>query len=136
MVATTRIETMLGDSAVAVHPQDPRYAHLKGKFVQHPFFPQRKMPVVFDDFVEKDFGTGAVKITPAHDPNDYECGKRNKLEFITIFTDEGKITDNCGEFAKMPRFQARTAVLEALKNKGLYRETKDNPMVVPVCNRY
>ena len=71
VVATTRIETMLGDSGVAVHPADPRYAHLKGKFVQHPFFPQRKMPIVFDDFVEKDFGTGAVKITPAHDANDY-----------------------------------------------------------------
>ena len=70
-MATTRIETMLGDSGVAVHPADPRYAHLKGKFVQHPFFPQRKMPIVFDDFVEKDFGTGAVKITPAHDANDY-----------------------------------------------------------------
>ena len=70
-MATTRIETMLGDSGVAVHPADPRYAHLKGKFVQHPFFPQRKMPVVFDDFVEKEFGTGAVKITPAHDANDY-----------------------------------------------------------------
>ena len=107
-MATTRIETMLGDSAVAVHPQDPRYAHLKGKFVQHPFFPQRKMPIVFDDFVEKDFGTGAVKITPAHDPNDYECGKRNNLEFITIFTDEGKITDNCGEFAKMRAMKANT----------------------------
>ena len=65
-----------------------------------------------------------------------ECGKRNNLNFITIFTDEGKITENCGEFANMPRFQARTAVLEALKTKGLYRETKDNPMVVPVCNRY
>jgi len=135
VVATTRIETMLGDSGVAVHPADPRYAHLKGKFVQHPFFPQRKMPIVFDDFVEKDFGTGAVKITPAHDANDYECGKRNNLDFITIFTDEGKVTENCGEFANMPRFQARTAVLEALKTKGLYRETKDNPMVVPVCNR-
>jgi len=135
VVATTRIETMLGDSGVAVHPADPRYAHLKGKFVQHPFFPQRKMPIVFDDFVEKDFGTGAVKITPAHDANDYECGKRNNLDFITIFTDEGKVTENCGEFANMPRFQARTAVLQALKTKGLYRETKDNPMVVPVCNR-
>ena len=84
------------------------------------------------DFVEKDFGTGAVKITPAHDPNDFDCGKRNNLEFITIFTDEGKISENCGEFANMPRFQARTAVLDALKAKGLYRETKDNPMVVPV----
>ena len=93
------------------------------------------MPIVFDDFVEKDFGTGAVKITPAHDPNDYECGKRNKLDFITIFTDDGKISQNCGDFANMPRFEARKAVLETLDKKGLYRGTKDNPMVVPVCNR-
>ena len=135
VVATTRIETMLGDTAVAVHPKDPRYAHLKGKSVIHPFFPDRHMPIVFDDFVEKDFGTGAVKITPAHDPNDYDCGKRNNLEFITIFTDEGKVSAQCGEFAGMPRFDARKAVLEALTTKGLYRETKDNPMVVPVCNR-
>ena len=86
VVATTRIETMLGDTGVAVHPEDPRYSHLKGKSVVHPFFPNRSIPIIFDDFVEKDFGTGAVKITPAHDPNDYECGKRNNLEFITIFT--------------------------------------------------
>ena len=85
--------------------------------------------------MEKDFGTGAVKITPAHDPNDYDCGKRNNLEFITIFTDEGKVSAQCGEFAGMPRFDARKAVLQALTTKGLYRETKDNPMVVPVCNR-
>ena len=86
VVATTRIETMLGDTGVAVHPEDPRYSHLKGKSVVHPFFPNRSIPIIFDDFVEKDFGTGAMKITPSHDPKDYECGKRNNLEFITIFT--------------------------------------------------
>ena len=135
VVATTRIETMLGDTGVAVHPEDPRYSHLKGKSVVHPFFPNRSIPIIFDDFVEKDFGTGAMKITPSHDPKDYECGKRNNLEFITIFTDDGKVSDNCGEFSGMPRFEARKKVLEALEKKGLYRGTNDNPMVVPICSR-
>ena len=134
VVATTRIETMLGDTGVAVHPDDARYKHLVGKKVLHPFL-DRKLPIVADTFVEKDFGTGAVKITPAHDPNDYDCGKRNNLQFITIFTDDGNITHNCGQFSGMKRFDARKAVLAALQEKGLYRETKDNPMVVPVCNR-
>ena len=134
VVATTRIETMLGDTGVAVHPEDPRYKHLHGKSVVHPFRGET-IPIVTDDFVERDFGTGAVKITPAHDPNDYDCGKRCKLPFLTIFTDEGTICEGYGEFSKMPRFEARKAVLEALKKKGLYRETKDNPMVVPVCDR-
>ncbi|GFR81755.1 valine--tRNA ligase, partial [Elysia marginata] len=98
VVATTRIETMLGDTAVAVHPEDERYAHLKGKFVQHPFDAERKMPIVFDDFVDKEFGTGAVKITPAHDHNDYELGKRHNLPFITIIDNNGLITGNCSQF--------------------------------------
>ena len=123
-----------GDTGVAVHPEDDRYKHLVGKKVLHPFL-DRKLPIVADTFVEKDFGTGAVKITPAHDPNDYDCGKRNKLQFITIFTDDGNVTSNCGQFSGMKRFEARKAVLAALQEKGLYRETKDNPMVVPVCNR-
>ena len=123
-----------GDTGVAVHPEDYRYKHLVGKKVLHPFL-DRKLPIVADTFVEKDFGTGAVKITPAHDPNDYDCGKRNKLQFITIFTDDGNVTSNCGQFSGMKRFEARKAVLAALQEKGLYRETKDNPMVVPVCNR-
>ena len=92
VVATTRIETMLGDTGVAVHPDDARYKHLVGKKVLHPFL-DRKLPIVADTFVEKDFGTGAVKITPAHDPNDYDCGKRNGLPFLTIFTDDGIISE-------------------------------------------
>ena len=88
-----------------------------------------------DDFVERDFGTGAVKITPAHDPNDYECGKRNNLPFVTIFTDEGNVSDGCAQFSGMPRFEARRAVLNALDKAGLFREKKPNPMVVPVCSR-
>jgi len=90
---------------------------------------------VTDEFVDVEFGTGAVKITPAHDHNDYEVGKRHKLPFITIISDEGLIQGDCGQFTGMKRFDARKAVLAALKDLGLYRDTKDNPMVVPICNR-
>ncbi|XP_071548301.1 valine--tRNA ligase isoform X1 [Panulirus ornatus] len=134
IVATTRIETMLGDTAVAVHPKDERYRHLHGKTVIHPFT-NRKLPILQDDFVDMEFGTGAVKITPAHDPNDYEVGKRHSLLFLNIFSDDGYILDGYGQFKGMKRFEARKAVLEALKERGLYVETKDNPMVVPVCSR-
>ncbi|XP_060519557.1 valine--tRNA ligase [Cylas formicarius] len=134
VVATTRVETMLGDTAVAVHPKDDRYKHLHGKFVIHPFC-DRKLPIIVDDFVELDFGTGVVKITPAHDPNDYEVGKRHNLDFITIFDDEGNVVGNCSKFVGMKRFNARKQILEDLKQLGLYVETKDNPMVVPICNR-
>lgn len=97
IVATTRVETMLGDTAVAVHPDDERYKHLHGKFIKHPFC-NRRLPIVCDDFVDREFGTGAVKITPAHDPNDYEVGKRHDLPFITIFNDEGDIIGDYGKF--------------------------------------
>ena len=135
VVATTRLETMLGDTAVAVHPKDARYKHLHGKSLTHPFVPERKLPIVCDEMVDMEFGTGAVKITPAHDPNDYEVGKRHGLPFINIFTDEGVVGEGCGKFTGMKRFDARKAVQEALDELGLYRGTADNPMVVPVCNR-
>ncbi|KAK9500425.1 hypothetical protein O3M35_001693 [Rhynocoris fuscipes] len=134
VVATTRIETMLGDTAVAVHPNDERYKHLHGCKLVHPFC-NRTIPLVTDEFVDMTFGTGAVKITPAHDHNDYEVGVRHKLPFLTIIDDDGNITGDCGKFTGMKRFDARKAVTAALKELGLYRETKDNPMVVPVCNR-
>ncbi|RWS27928.1 valine--tRNA ligase-like protein [Leptotrombidium deliense] len=134
VVATTRIETMLGDTAVCVHPDDSRYKHLHGKYVVHPFV-DRKLPIICDTYVDQSFGTGAVKITPAHDPNDYDIGKRHTLPFVNIFTDDGYITDEFGDFSGMKRFDARRAVLEELKKKNLYRETKENPMVVPVCSR-
>jgi len=114
---------MLGDTAVAVHPEDPRYTHLAGKTLRHPFL-DRRLRVIADTFVERDFGTGAVKITPGHDPNDYECGKRNSLDFITIFTDEGLIAPGCGQFSGMKRFEAREAVQAELEKLGLYRDTK------------
>ncbi|SYW79616.1 putative VAS1 - valyl-tRNA synthetase [Ustilago hordei] len=136
IVATTRPETMLGDTAVAVHPDDPRYKHLHGKNVVHPFVQGRKIPIVADSIiVDMEFGTGAVKITPAHDPNDYEVGKRHDLEFINILNDDGTLNENCGEFAGMKRFSARRVVIDKLKEIGNYIETKDNPMTVPICSR-
>lgn len=134
VVATTRIETMLGDTAVAVHPNDERYKHFHGKFVKHPFN-DRTIPIVCDDFVEMEFGTGAVKITPAHDPNDYDVGKRHNLPFITIFSDDGIVIGDCGKFTGMKRFDCRVKILEELKALNLYKETKNNPMVVPFCSR-
>lgn len=89
---------MLGDTAIAVHPDDTRYQHLKGKFAVHPFIPGRRLPIVFDSMVDMAFGTGAVKITPAHDPNDYEVGVRHNLEFINILNDDGTLTVGGGQF--------------------------------------
>lgn len=136
IIATTRPETMLGDTAIAVHPKDPRYTHLHGKFAEHPFLPDRKIPIITDDqAVDMEFGTGAVKITPAHDPNDYEVGVRHKLEFINILNEDGTLNDEAGEFKGQKRFHARRTVVEALKKEGLYVETKDNPMMIPICSR-
>ena len=135
VVATTRIETMLGDTAIAVNPKDPRFTALHGKSARHPFITDRKLPIVLDDYVEMDFGTGAVKITPAHDPNDYEIGLRHKLPFINMISDDGLIGPGCGQFSGMKRFDARKAVIEELTKLGLYREWKENAMVVPICER-
>ncbi|KAG6773646.1 hypothetical protein POTOM_020938 [Populus tomentosa] len=136
VVSTTRVETMLGDTAIAVHPGDERYSHLHGKFANHPFN-GRKLPIICDAIlVDPSFGTGAVKITPAHDQDDFKAGKRHSLEFIVIFTDDGKINDNGGaEFSGMPRFEAREAVKEALKKKGLYRGAENNEMHLGLCSR-
>jgi len=134
-VATTRIETMLGDTGIAVHPEDERYKHLVGKNAVHPFIPGRKMPIVADTYVEKDFGTGAVKITPAHDPNDFELGKRHNLEFINIFTDDGLMNGNTGDYQGQKRFDVRYTIQDDLKKLGLYVDKKDNPMNVPLCEK-
>ncbi|ORZ24098.1 valyl-tRNA synthetase [Absidia repens] len=135
VVATTRIETMLGDSAIAVHPNDERYKHLHGKFVVHPFL-NRRIPIITDDIaVDMAFGTGAVKMTPAHDFNDYEVGKRHNLEFINLMNDDGTFNENAGPYAGMKRFHVRTKIIEDLKAKGLFVDVKDNPMTVPVCSK-
>jgi valyl-tRNA synthetase len=98
IIATTRPETMLGDTAIAVHPDDSRYTHLHGKFAVHPFL-DRRIPIITDSItVDMSFGTGAVKITPAHDPNDFECGKRNNLEFISLMNDDGTYNENAGPY--------------------------------------
>lgn len=136
VVATTRPETMLGDTAIAVHPDDARYKHLHGKFAVHPFL-DRRIPIVCDDIVvDMEFGTGAVKITPAHDPNDYEVGVRHKLEFINLMNDDGTYNENAGEkFKGMKRFHVRTAIVQALKDAGLYVDTADNAMQIPICSK-
>eukprot|EP01138_Halocafeteria_seosinensis_P014615 gb/GECG01014920.1/.p1 GENE.gb/GECG01014920.1/~~gb/GECG01014920.1/.p1 ORF type:complete len:1066 (+),score=173.55 gb/GECG01014920.1/:1-3198(+) len=135
VVATTRLETMLGDSGVAVHPDDPRYKHLQGKLLVHPFN-GRKLPIVEDsELVDMEFGTGAVKITPAHDPNDYACGKRHNLAQINILNDDGTINEEGGPFASMMRFDARNAVEKALEEKGLLRGKTDNKMRLGLCSR-
>ena len=136
VVATTRIETMLGDVAVAVHPNDPRYTDLVGKELEHPFYPDRKMVVVADEIlVNMDFGTGAVKVTPAHDKNDYFCGQRNNLEMITVIDESGKIAVNGGMFAGMMRFDARNAVYQELNRLGFIVGKKPNPMSIGRCSK-
>ena len=117
VVATTRVETMLGDTAIAVHPGDPRYAHLVGRQIELPLT-GRRIPVVADEHVDPEFGTGAVKVTPAHDPNDFEIGRRNQLPMITIMTPEARITGTGTRFDGMDRFEARVAVREALAAQG------------------
>ena len=135
VVATTRPETMLGDTAVAVHPEDPRYLHLHGKKLQHPFV-ARQIPVITDPIlVDRNFGTGAVKVTPAHDFNDFATGKRHQLEEINIFTLDGKMNDRCGEFEGLDRFEARVAVKARLKDLNLERGSKPHPMTLPRSQR-
>lgn len=134
VVATTRIETMLGDTAIAVHPTDARYKHLHGKFVVHPF-QDRRIPIILDEMVDPEFGTGCVKITPAHDFNDYEVGKRHSLPFINILNEDGTMNDNAAPFTGRLRFDVRVAVIKALQERGLYVEKKDNKMVLPICSR-
>ncbi|KAJ2725712.1 valine--tRNA ligase [Coemansia sp. Benny D115] len=132
-VATTRIETMLGDTAIAVHPDDKRYKHLHGKYVVHPFV-DRRIPIITDaEGVEMEFGTGAVKITPAHDFNDYKMGTRHNLEFINLLNEDGTYNENAGPYAGMKRFHVRRQIIGDLKDKGLYVDTTENPMILPTC---
>ena len=134
-VATTRPETMLGDVAVAVNPDDSRYAHLVGKEVSLPLT-GRRIPVIADAYVDQEFGTGAVKITPAHDVNDWEIGQRHGLAPITIFTLDAKLNDNAPEkYRGLDRYVAREAVLADLRSAGLLRGEKPHKMVVPRCGR-
>lgn len=135
-VATTRIETMLGDVAVAVHPDDERYKHLIGKNLVHPFIPDRKMKVIADPvLVDMEFGSGAVKVTPAHDPNDYACGKRNNLEFINLLNVDGTFNENAGPYQGMKRYDVRNKIIKDLDALKLYKGKRPNNMVLKICSR-
>ena len=133
-VATTRVETMLGDTGIAVNPKDERYKHLVGKQAKHPFL-DRLLPIFTDDYVDAEFGTGAVKITPAHDPNDFAIGQRHKLAFINILNDDGTMNAETGKYKGLKRFDVRYTIIEDLKAKGLFVKKEDNPMKVPMCQR-
>lgn len=134
-VATTRVETMLGDTAVAVHPKDDRYAALIGKTVDLPLA-GRQIPIVADAAVEMEFGTGAVKVTPAHDANDFEIAQRHDLEFTNIFDKQARLNENTGDFRGLDRFEARTKIYEALNELGVVVDTQ-RPYVHSVghCDR-
>ena len=133
-LATTRPETILGDTAVAVNPNDKRYKHLVGKNVILPIL-NKPIPIVADDYVEMDFGTGVVKITPAHDPNDFEVGRRHNLEVIKILNDDATLNDKCGKYAGMSREQAREAIVEDLKKLGNLVRIEDYAHNVGHCER-
>ncbi len=134
IVATTRPETMLGDVAVMVHPDDKRYKKLIGQKVMLPLV-NREIPIIADDYVDMEFGTGVVKVTPAHDFNDYEVGKRHKLEMITIMTLDGFINEFGGEFAGLERFEARKQMVAKLKEQELLVKTEDYRLKIPRGDR-
>src|SRR6267154_945830 len=133
-VATTRPETMLGDTAVAVNPEDERYRHLIGSKVKLPLT-DREIPILADQMVDREFGTGAVKITPAHDPNDFEVGKRHSLPDIDVMTDDGRMNTNAGAYAGMERFAARKKIVEDLQTQGLLEKIVDHTHAVGLCER-
>jgi valyl-tRNA synthetase len=134
VVATTRPETMLGDTAVAVHPEDERYKDLIGKNVMLPLM-NRLIPIIADEMVDREFGTGAVKITPAHDPNDFEVGRRNHLAEINVMTDDGKMNAAAGAYAGMDRFEARKKIVEDLRAQGLLEKVTEHTHAVGLCER-
>src|SRR5229473_2830769 len=134
VVATTRPETMLGDTGVAVHPEDERYKHLVGRKIRLPLM-NREIPVIADSFVDREFGTGAVKITPAHDPNDFEAGKRHNLPEIDVMTDDGHMSAAAGAYAGLDRFAARKRVVEDLKAQGLLEKVTEHIHAIALCER-
>jgi valyl-tRNA synthetase len=134
VVATTRPETMLGDTAVAVHPEDERYKHLIGRKAILPLM-NREIPIIADEMVDREFGTGAVKITPAHDPNDFELGRRHKLPEIDVMTDDGHMNANAGKYAGLERFKARHKIVEDLKAQGLLEKVSEHVHAIGICER-
>ncbi len=134
IVATTRPETMLGDTAVAVHPEDDRYRHLVGKLAVLPLM-NREIPIISDDFVDREFGTGAVKVTPAHDPNDFATGRRHNLAEIDVMTPDAHMSSAAGPYAGIERFAAREKIVEDLKAQGLLEGITNHAMSVGLCDR-
>lgn len=133
-LATTRPETLLGDTAVAVNPKDERYQHLIGKMLTLPLV-GREIPIVGDSYVDMDFGTGVVKITPAHDPNDFEVGQRHNLPVINVMTEDARIVDDYPKYAGMDRFEARKAIVADLKAGGFLTKVEDHQHNVGTCYR-
>ncbi len=134
-IATTRPETMMADGALAVHPEDPRYQHLIGKYVELPLC-DRQIPIIADDFVDREFGSGCVKITGAHDFNDYACAQRHNLPLITIFTLDAKVNENGpAAYQGLDRFDARKALLKDLEAQGFLIEIKPHKLMLPICAR-
>ncbi len=134
VVATTRPETMLGDVAVAVHPTDARYTHMHGRMARLPLM-NRDIPIITDELANPEFGTGAVKVTPAHDPNDFQAGLRHLLPQIDVMDETGHMNENAGKYAGLDRFEARARVLEDLEKEGLLFSTKDHVFSLGRCDR-
>ncbi|MBC7333568.1 MAG: valine--tRNA ligase [Actinobacteria bacterium] len=134
VVSTTRPETMLGDTAVAVNPADPRYKKYKNRYAYLPLV-GRRIPIIEDRFVDMEFGSGAVKVTPAHDPNDFEMGKRHHLEEINIFNEDATLNENAGPYRGLDRFKAREKILKELEEQGYLLGKKDHVSSVGVCSR-
>ncbi len=134
VVSTTRPETMLGDTAVAVHPNDQRYAGLVGKSVYLPIA-QRIIPIIADEHVDEKFGTGAVKVTPAHDPNDFEIGKRHNLKQINIMNDDAVLNESTGQYSGLDRYEARKKIIEQLEELGYLVGAKDHVLSAGYCSR-
>ncbi|MBM3246228.1 MAG: valine--tRNA ligase [Candidatus Omnitrophica bacterium] len=134
IVATTRPETMLGDTAVAVNPKDKRYKHIVGKTLILPLV-NREIKIIADSLVDTKFGTGAVKVTPSHDPNDYLLGKKHKLEFVNVMHPDGRMNENAGDYSGLDRFEAREVILEDLKEKNLLEKTEAHQLSAGHCYR-
>lgn len=134
VVATTRPETMLGDTGVAVHPEDERYTHLVGKTILLPLV-NREIPIFADDYVDREFGTGAVKVTPAHDPNDFEMGRRHKLEEISVMDKEARMNENAGKYQGLERYEARKAIVKDLEEMGALVKVDTHQHAVGECYR-
>src|SRR5271165_1417199 len=134
VVATTRPETMLGDTAVAVHPEDERFKHLIGRNVLLPLA-NREIPIIGDQMVDREFGTGAVKITPAHDPNDFEVGLRHNLPRIDVMTDDAQMNELAGPYAGLDRFVARKKIVEDLQSLGLLEKITEHVSAIGICER-